>query len=148
MDYKAAGLIAGIEIHQQLDTEEKLFCHCPTALRETTEHRGEFCRYLRATVSEMGEIDRAAREEMKSDRLFHYYAYDSTCLVENDEEPPAPVNDEALFICLTIAKMFSMTPVPQLHTMRKLVIDGSNTSGFQRTGLVAFNGALPGGCRI
>ena len=115
MDYKALGLIAGIEIHQQLDTAEKLFCHCPTALRETAEHSGEFCRYLRATVSEMGEIDRAAQEEMKHDRLFHYYTYDTTCLVENDEEPPAPVNDEALAICLTIGKMFGMTPVPQVQ---------------------------------
>lgn len=148
MDYKTLGLVAGIEIHQQLDTAEKLFCHCPTTLRDTPEHCGEFCRYLRATVSEMGEIDRAAREEMKHDRLFHYYAYDTTCLVENDEEPPAPVNNEALSVCLTIAKMFGMTPVPQVHTMRKLVIDGSNTSGFQRTALVAFNGALPGGGRI
>ena len=148
MDYKALGLVAGIEIHQQLDTKEKLFCHCPTALREIAEHNGEFCRYLRATVSEMGEIDRAAKEEMKSNRMFRYYAYDTTCLVENDEEPPAPVNDEALSICLTIAKMFSMTPVPQIHTMRKLVIDGSNTSGFQRTALVAFAGLLPGGGRI
>jgi glutamyl-tRNA(Gln) amidotransferase subunit E len=148
MDYKALGLVAGIEIHQQLDTREKLFCHCPTILREIAEHNGEFCRYLRATVSEMGEIDRAAKEEMKHDRMFRYYAYDTTCLVENDEEPPAPVNDEALAVCLTIGKMFSMTPVPQVHTMRKLVIDGSNTSGFQRTALVAFNGALPDGGQI
>jgi glutamyl-tRNA(Gln) amidotransferase subunit E len=148
MDYKALGLVAGIEIHQQLDTAEKLFCHCPTALRETAEHNGEFSRYLRATVSEMGEIDRAAKEEMKSDRKFHYYAYDTTCLVENDEEPPAPMNEEALAVCLTIAKMFSMTPVPQVHTMRKLVIDGSNTSGFQRTALVALNGKLPDGGQI
>jgi glutamyl-tRNA(Gln) amidotransferase subunit E len=145
MDYKALGLVAGIEIHQQLDTKEKLFCHCPTMLREIPEHNGELFRYLRATVSEMGEIDRAAKEEMKHDRMFQYYSYDTTCLVENDEEPPAPVNDEALSICLTIAKMFGMTPVPQVHTMRKLVIDGSNTSGFQRTGLIAFNGALPNG---
>ena len=145
MDYKALGLVAGIEIHQQLDTKEKLFCHCPTTLREIAEHNGEFSRYLRATVSEMGEIDRAAKEEMKSDRMFRYYAYDTTCLVENDEEPPAPVNNEALSVCLTIGKMFGMTPVPQVHTMRKLVIDGSNTSGFQRTALVAFNGALPNG---
>ena len=145
MDYKALGLVAGIEIHQQLDTKEKLFCHCPTTLREIAEHDGEFSRYLRATVSEMGEIDRAAKEEMKHDRMFRYYTYDTTCLVENDEEPPAPVNDEALAICLTIGKMFGMTPVPQVHTMRKLVIDGSNTSGFQRTALVAFNGALPNG---
>ncbi|AGB03412.1 Glu-tRNA(Gln) amidotransferase subunit GatE [Methanoregula formicica] len=143
MDYKKAGLVAGIEIHQQLDTAEKLFCHCPTTLREIAEHNGEFSRYLRATVSEMGEIDRAAKEEMKSDRKFLYYAYDTTCLVENDEEPPAPMNDEALSVCLTIGKMFGMTPVPQVHTMRKLVIDGSNTSGFQRTALVALNGKLP-----
>lgn len=145
MDYKALGLVAGIEIHQQLDTLEKLFCHCPTTLRETAEHSGEFARYLRATVSEMGEIDRAAKEEMKHDRKFQYYTYDTTCLVENDEEPPAPVNDEALAVCLTIGKMFGMTPVPQVHTMRKLVIDGSNTSGFQRTALIAFNGTLPNG---
>ncbi len=148
MDYKALGLVAGIEIHQQLDTEEKLFCHCPTMLREIPEHNGEFFRYLRATVSEMGEIDRAAQEEMKHDRKFQYLTYDTTCLVENDEEPPAPLNNEALSTCLTIAKMFGMTPVPQVHTMRKLVIDGSNTSGFQRTALVAFGGALPNGARI
>jgi glutamyl-tRNA(Gln) amidotransferase subunit E len=148
MDYKALGLVAGIEIHQQLDTEEKLFCHCPTTLRETAEHSGEFFRYLRATESEMGEIDRAAQEEMKRDRKFVYYTYDTTCLVENDEEPPAPMNEEALGLCLTIAKMFGMTPVPQLHTMRKLVIDGSNTSGFQRTALVALNGTLPNGGSI
>ena len=148
MDYKALGLVAGIEIHQQLDTAEKLFCHCPTTLREIPEHTGEFFRYLRATVSEMGGIDRAALEEMKHHRKFQYYTYDTTCLVENDEEPPAPINDEALTICLTIGKMFGMTPVPQVHTMRKLVIDGSNTSGFQRTALVAFNGVLPDGGRI
>jgi len=148
MDYKALGLMAGIEIHQQLDTREKLFCHCPTRLRESAEHDGEFSRYLRATVSEMGEIDRAAKEEMKHDRKFQYYTYDTTCLVENDEEPPAPVNDEALSVCLTIGKLFGMTPVPQVHTMRKLVIDGSNTSGFQRTALIAFNGILPDGGQI
>jgi glutamyl-tRNA(Gln) amidotransferase subunit E len=148
MDYKALGLMAGIEIHQQLDTAEKLFCHCPTNLREIPEHNGEFFRYLRATVSEMGGVDRAALEEMKHHRKFQYYTYDTTCLVENDEEPPAPMNDEALAICLTIGKMFGMSPVPQVHVMRKLVIDGSNTSGFQRTALIAFNGALPNGGEI
>jgi glutamyl-tRNA(Gln) amidotransferase subunit E len=148
MDYNATGLTAGIEIHQQLNTKEKLFCHCLTLLRDSSEHSGEFFRYLRVTESEMGEIDRAAQEEMKRDRKFQYYTYDTTCLVENDEEPPAPLNDEALSVCLTLAKMFGMTPVRQVHTMRKLVIDGSNTSGFQRTALVALNGALPGGGEI
>jgi len=148
MDYKALGLVAGIEIHQQLDTKEKLFCHCPTTLMDNAEHTGEFSRYLRATESEMGEIDRAAQEEMKRIRKFRYYTYKTTCLVENDEEPPAPFNEEALSIGLTLAKTFGMTPIPQVHTMRKLVIDGSNTSGFQRTALVAINGALPNGGSI
>ena len=148
MDYKTAGLVAGIEIHQQLDTKEKLFCHCPTTLMDTSGHTGEFFRYLRATESEMGEIDRAAQEEMKRVRKFQYYTYPTTCLIENDEEPPAPLNDEALSIGLTLAKTFGMTPIPQVHTMRKLVIDGSNTSGFQRTALVAINGALPNGGSI
>ncbi|QYZ80111.1 Glu-tRNA(Gln) amidotransferase subunit GatE [Methanofollis formosanus] len=144
MDFKALGLMAGIEIHQQLDTKEKLFCHCPTTLRETEEHTGEFVRYLHATVSEMGEVDRAAAEEMMNRRQFRYFAYDTTCLVENDEEPPAPMNQEALEIALQVAKTFEMHPVEQVHTMRKLVIDGSNTSGFQRTAMVALAGVLPG----
>ncbi|MCX6694637.1 MAG: Glu-tRNA(Gln) amidotransferase subunit GatE [Methanomicrobiales archaeon] len=139
------GLLAGIEIHQQIDSRRKLFCNCPTAMRVTSEHTGEFSRYLRATVSEMGEIDEAAREEMRDERLFTYYSYDTTCLVEEDDEPPTTLNEEALGICLQIAKTCLMTPVPQVHVMRKLVIDGSNTSGFQRTALVATDGTLPGG---
>lgn len=148
MDYEALGLKAGIEIHQQLDTTRKLFCHCPTVLRDVSERTGEFQRYLRATESELGEIDRAAREEMRLVRKFCYYTYDTVCLVEHDEEPPAPMNPEALDITLTIAKMLGMIPVEEVHTMRKVVIDGSNTSGFQRTALVALSGALPGGCRV
>lgn len=148
MDYEQIGLLAGIEIHQQLDTKEKLFCRCPTLLRRTDEHSGEYHRYLRATESEMGEIDDAAREEMHQERKFTYFTYDSTCLVENDEEPPSPLNQDALLLSLTIAKMFGMTPIEQVNMMRKLVIDGSNTSGFQRTALVAVNGTLPNGGRI
>ncbi|MGE5831733.1 MAG: Glu-tRNA(Gln) amidotransferase subunit GatE [Methanomicrobiales archaeon] len=141
-------LRAGLEIHQQLDTAEKLFCHCPTCLRDTKERNGEFTRFLRATESEMGEIDRAALEEMRTVRRFTYYTYDTTCLVEDDEEPPAPLNPEAVATCLTIARCFGMHPVEQVHTMRKIVIDGSNTCGFQRTALLALGGSLPGGARI
>src|SRR5512137_20765 len=141
-------LRAGLEIHQQLDTGEKLFCRCPTCLRDTKEHTGEFTRFLRATESEMGEIDRAALEELKHIRRFTYYTYDTTCLVEDDEEPPQPLNPEALEICLAVAKTMGMTPVRQVHPMRKLVIDGSNTCGFQRTALVALAGRLPDGTGI
>jgi glutamyl-tRNA(Gln) amidotransferase subunit E len=148
MNYNELGLMAGIEIHQQLDTGEKLFCRCPTVLRDIGDRCCEFRRYLRATESELGEVDRAAAEEMRQTRLFTYYGYDTTCLVEADEEPPRPLNREALTIGLTIARIMGMHPVKQVHTMRKLVIDGSNTSGFQRTALVALNGRVPAGARV
>lgn len=141
-DYRALGLKAGLEIHQQLNTEEKLFCGCPTLLRDTGESDFEFFRYLRPTQSEMGVVDKAALEEVKLIKKFIYKAYDTTCLVENDEEPPRELNQEAVEYTLTIARMLNMKIVDELYTMRKIVIDGSNTSGFQRTGLVATQGYL------
>lgn len=141
-DYKELGLMAGLEIHQQLDTKRKLFCGCPTKLRDTKESNFEFFRYLRPTQSELGETDKAALEEVKVTRKFIYKCYSTTCLVENDEEPPRELNEEALDISLEIALLLNMHPVHQVHTMRKIVIDGSNTSGFQRTAFVASNGYL------
>jgi len=148
MDYEAIGLKAGLEIHQQLNTKEKLFSHSPAVFRDTADHNGEVSRYLRVATSEMGDVDRAAKEELMNRRLFTYYTYDSTGLVEIDEEPPAPLNPDALDIVLTLAKMFDMTPLPEICTMRKMVVDGSATSGFQRTALVALNGAIRNTCRI
>ncbi|MDY6964961.1 MAG: Glu-tRNA(Gln) amidotransferase subunit GatE [Halobacteriota archaeon] len=142
LDYKELGLKAGLEIHQQLDTENKLFCRCPTLLRDLSESDNEFFRYLRPTQSEMGETDVAALEEFKFNRKYIYKAYDTTCLVENDEEPPRELNEEALEISLEIGSLLNMTIVDEVHTMRKIVIDGSNTAGFQRTALVASNGQI------
>jgi glutamyl-tRNA(Gln) amidotransferase subunit E len=144
-NYGALGLKAGLEIHQQLNTKQKLFCNCPTVFRDVTESNYSFTRYLRATRSELGEIDRAALEEMKHVRKFTYLGYDTTCLAENDEAPPTPLNSEALEVALIIAKMFKMNVIPQVHTMRKIVIDGSGTGGFQRTALIAVDGQLSGG---
>ncbi len=141
-DYRALGLKAGLEIHQQLDTKEKLFCGCPTLLRDAKESSFEFFRYLRPTQSEMGVVDRAALEEVKLTKRFIYKAYDTTCLVENDEEPPRELNQEAVDFSIMIARLLNMNIVDELYTMRKIVIDGSNTSGFQRTGLVATHGHL------
>ncbi len=141
-DYRALGLKAGIEIHQQLDTKEKLFCGCPTMLRDTKDSSFEFMRYLRPTQSEMGTVDKAALEEVKLTKKFIYKAYDTTCLVENDEEPPRELNEEAVDYAIMIARMLNMHIVDEFYTMRKIVIDGSNTSGFQRTALVATNGCL------
>ena len=141
-DYSELGLKAGLEIHQQLDSKEKLFCRCPTLIRDIGDSDFEFFRYLRATESEMGEKDRAAVEQTKIRRKYIYKAYDTTCLIENDEEPPRELNKEALDISLGVAKLFHMKPVDQMHVMRKIVVDGSNTSGFQRTALLASDGYI------
>ena len=141
-DYEALGLVAGLEIHQQLDTASKLFCGCPTRLRDPEESVRTFTRYLHPTRSELGELDEAALEESRVDREFDYLAYDSTCLVEEDDEPPGRLDAEALATTLEIAQLLDMTVVDQVQVMRKLVIDGSNTSGFQRTSLVARDGEI------
>lgn len=141
-DYRTLGLVCGIEIHQQLDSATKLFCGCPTKLREVDDSDFEFFRYLRPSRSELGEIDRAALEEVLVSRKFFYKSYDTTCLVEADEEPPREINPEALEISLVIAKLLKMRIVDEVQTMRKMVIDGSNTSGFQRTAYVASDGYI------
>jgi len=142
MNYEELGLKMGLEIHQQLNTEKKLFCPCEC---ELTNNRPDYTilRYLRPTQSELGKIDRAAFEESRRKLEFIYESYDhETCLVEADDEPPHPLNMEAIEIALIIASLLNMSVVDEFHTMRKQVIDGSNTGGFQRTGLVATQGHI------
>jgi len=142
MDYEKLGLKMGLEIHQQLNTERKLFCPCKC---ELTDKKPDYMllRYLRPTQSELGKIDRAAFEESRRKLKFIYESYDNeTCLVESDDEPPHPLNLGALEIALIIASLLNMKVVDEFHIMRKQVIDGSNTGGFQRTGLVATDGWL------
>ena len=141
-DYGELGLVAGLEIHQQLDTASKLFCGCPTERREPEAAVRRFTRYLHPTRSELGELDDAAVEESKVDREFEYLAFDSTCLVEEDDEPPGRLDEEALEVTLEIASLMDMDVVDAAHVMRKIVVDGSNTSGFQRSSLVATDGVI------
>ncbi len=141
-DWKELGLMMGLEIHQQLNTKSKLFCPCPTDLTDE-DYDGEIIRNLRPTQSELGQIDRAALQESLRDMTFKYESFNNhTCLVETDDEPPHSLNREALDICITIASLLNMRMVDEFHTMRKQVIDGSNTGGFQRTGLAATDGYL------
>ncbi len=146
MDYKKLGLRVGIEIHQQLNTG-KLFCECPTELVD--EHHKEFVRRLRPTQSEMGEIDRAALEEAERKLHFRYQTVPCSCLVEADEEPPHDANKRAIEAALEMSYLLNTTPVDEIHFMRKIVIDGSNTGGFQRTALISTKGSIEvGGKRI
>jgi len=140
MNYEEIGFKAGLEIHQQLDTH-KLFCNCQSVITEDINY--SFERFLRPTQSELGDLDKAALAEAKRNRCFLYTASNkSTCLVEADEEPPHPVNEEAVDICLTMAVLLGAKPVDEVHFMRKIVIDGSNTGGFQRTALLAMDGKI------
>ena len=142
IDYTQIGLKVGLEIHQQLDTSTKLFCHCkPELFKEEPEIT--FLRRLRPTQSELGQIDPAAHFEFQKGVKILYEANSQTsCLVEMDEEPPHPLSMEAVEIALTAALMMNATPVDEIHVMRKTVIDGSNTTGFQRTCVIALNGTI------
>ncbi len=142
IDYKALGLKVGLEIHIQLDTKHKLFCNCPTKLVEEAPE-DKFVRELRPARSELGEVDEAALLEWRKGVKYLYHApRPSSCLVEADEEPPHEINHEALVTALAVAKALNMYIVDEIHVMRKIVIDGSNTSGFQRTSIIALDGYL------
>ncbi|MGD0496353.1 MAG: Glu-tRNA(Gln) amidotransferase subunit GatE [Candidatus Bathyarchaeia archaeon] len=142
LDYEKIGLKVGLEIHQQLNTSTKLFCNCKPALFKE-EPEITFLRRLRPTQSELGQVDAAAFFEFQKGVKILYEANNATsCLVEMDEEPPHALNEEAVETVLTAALMMNAKPVGEIHVMRKTVIDGSNTTGFQRTCVVALNGEI------
>lgn len=136
------GLKAGLEIHQQLNTT-KLFCECPSILRKDPEEiKFRVERKLNPVVGETGEIDVAAEYEKSKDKTYVYEVYDTNCLVELDEEPPHQINKKALEITIQIALLLNCKILPVTQVMRKAVVDGSNTSGFQRTALIAHDGHI------
>ena len=135
------GLKVGLEIHQQLDTGKKLFCGCKTI--EDDEYTSKFSRKLRATKSELGKIDPAALfEDTKSKTIVYYANSNSSCLVEKDEEPPHDLDHNAKDTALIIGSALNSKIFSEVHVMRKTVVDGSNTSGFQRTMLIAQGGHI------
>jgi len=147
-DYSKLGLKIGLEIHQQLNTKAKLFCNCPPLFFKDDPEL-TFLRRLRPTQSELGQIDPAAFFEFQKGIMLKYEANKtSTCLVEMDEEPPHSLNKEAVEIALTASIMMNAKPVDEIHIMRKTVIDGSNTTGFQRTCVIAMDGWIKIGDKI
>lgn len=141
MQIEKIGLKVGLEIHQQLATNKKLFCKCTPI--ESDEYTSKFIRKLRVSKSEMGNYDPAALFESTKSKTITYYANSkSSCLVERDEEPPHELDDEAKRIALLIATLLNSHIFTEIYPMRKMVIDGSNTSGFQRTMLFSHGGSI------
>src|SRR6476660_6434123 len=141
-DFNNLKVKVGFEIHQQLNTISKLFCNC-----ECKDANGnydfDFIRFLRPTKSELGDFDKAALfEYSKMNKIKYYSKIGLSCLVEADEEPPHNVNKDALNTVLLFSLALNSNIVDEIHVMRKIVIDGSNVSGFQRTMLISSGGYL------
>lgn len=142
-DYRQLGFKAGLEIHQELNLNNKLFCKCPTILQ-----RGEpdfiIKRFFRPVMGEMGEFDKAMLTEYEKNKTVVYEGfYQSTCTYELDETPPIQINEEAVETGLTLTLLLKGIPVDELHVCRKNYLDGSVTCGFQRTVIVGLNGVIP-----
>lgn len=142
INYDSLRLKAGLELHQQLDTEHKLFCNCSTGMKEKLPAR-TIIRALHPVASELGIVDVAAQFEYLRNRVFHYQVFNNeTCLVDIDCEPPHNLNSEALHIALQIALLLNCEVPNEIHVMRKIVLDGSTPMSFQRTVIVGMNGYI------
>jgi len=142
-DYSALGLKAGLEIHQQLTTEKKLFCRCPAG-RYSERYDAEILRHMRPTLSELGEYDGTALMEFKTKKEIVYQLNkDTVCTYEMDDAPPFELNQQALDIALEITLLLHCNVVSELHIARKQYLDGSIPTGFQRTTILGIDGWIP-----
>ncbi|MEN8153535.1 MAG: Glu-tRNA(Gln) amidotransferase subunit GatE [Acidobacteriota bacterium] len=143
--YKGLGFKCGLEVHQQLKTEKKLFCRCPAGkYQEGEDYDAEIVRHMRPTLSELGEYDGTALMEFKTKKNITYRIKNETaCTYEVDDTPPFPLNEEALDISIKIAQLLKTSIVGELHITRKQYLDGSIPTGFQRTAIVGIEGKIP-----
>jgi glutamyl-tRNA(Gln) amidotransferase subunit E len=142
-DYRRVGLRCGLEVHQQLKTEHKLFCKCPNTAY-TDRYDAEILRHMRPTLSEMGEYDRTALMEFRTRKeILYRLNRERICTYEIDDAPPFGLNREALDIAIEIALLFQCNIVGEIHIARKQYLDGSIPTGFQRTMIVGLDGWFP-----
>ncbi len=142
-DYEELGLKCGLEIHQQLDTETKLFCRCPSKLQGTRVPDFNTMRYMRPVLGEMGTFDKAMLTEYKKGKTIIYEGYnDVICTYELDDTPPFSCNEEARKIALELALLLNANIIEEMHVSRKNYLDGSVPSGFQRTMILGTDGYI------
>ncbi len=144
-DYNKIGFKCGLEVHQQLRTEKKLFCRCPASTyQKIDEYDAEVVRHMRPTLSELGEYDGTALMEFRTRKNITYrLKNETTCTYEIDDTPPFKINTEALKIAIQISLLAKQSVVGELHIIRKQYLDGSIPAGFQRTGIIGIEGEIP-----
>jgi glutamyl-tRNA(Gln) amidotransferase subunit E len=142
--YNTIGFMSGLEVHQQLDTKQKLFCHCPAGKYNTSDdYDAELIRHMRPTLSELGEYDGTALMEFKTRKeIIYRLKNDTACTYEVDDTPPFPMNRQALEIALEISLLSKLNIVGEVHITRKQYLDGSIPTGFQRTAILGVEGEL------
>jgi glutamyl-tRNA(Gln) amidotransferase subunit E len=142
-DYAEIGFKSGLEVHQQLLTERKLFCRCPAG-KYNHQYHSEILRHMRPTLSELGEYDGTALMEFKTKKeIIYRINHESVCTYEMDDTPPFEMNPQALDIAIEIGHLMNATVVDEIHIARKQYLDGSIPTGFQRTAIVTVGGWLP-----
>src|SRR5512145_169550 len=142
-DYKTVGFKSGLEIHQQLLTDKKLFCRCPAG-RYSDKYDAEILRHMRPTLSELGEYDGTALMEFKTRKeIIYRINRETVCTYEMDDTPPFMIDEPALDHALGVAMLYGLNLVDELHIARKQYLDGSIPTGFQRTTIVGVNGSIP-----
>lgn len=142
-DYQTVGFKSGLEIHQQLYTDKKLFCRCPAGIY-SDNYDAEILRHMRPTLSELGVYDGTALMEFKTKKEIIYRINRNTvCTYEMDDTPPFLINEDALDIALGIGMLYNCKLVDELHIARKQYLDGSIPTGFQRTAIYAVDGWIP-----
>jgi glutamyl-tRNA(Gln) amidotransferase subunit E len=142
-DYKKVGFKSGLEIHQQLLTDKKLFCRCPAG-KYSREYDAEILRHMRPTLSEMGVYDGTALMEFKTKKnIIYHIKRETVCTYEMDDTPPFLINEDALDIAIGIGMLYNCNIVDELHIARKQYLDGSIPTGFQRTAIYALDGWIP-----
>jgi glutamyl-tRNA(Gln) amidotransferase subunit E len=130
----------GFEWHVQLDGG-KLFCRCKPVMHDENTCDFEVKRLLRPSFGESGRIDQSAKFEAETNKNITYKVFlDSDCLVDLDEEPPHEPDHKALETAFEMANALDTTLFKNLIFMRKTIVDGSNTSGFQRTATIGEGG--------
>ena len=143
-DYDRIGFMSGLEVHQQLDTDEKLFCRCPAGIyQDNDSYDAEVIRHMRPTLSELGEYDGTALMEFKTKKnIIYRIKNETTCTYEVDDTPPFPVNRKAVDIAIQISLLKKLNIVGEIHITRKQYLDGSIPTGFQRTAIIGVEGAI------